>query len=171
MAEQETLVVVNEHDEVLGQKTRQECHAGGGILHRAITVLLVNAKGELLLTRRSQSKTLWPGWWDTSCSTHVSPGETYEQAGERRLPHELGVRCALKLVTKFLYHAPFDSTGSENELCALLVGECDQPIRANAEEISETRWIPIPRSVEEIESNQEYTPWLMIALKHYATRP
>ncbi len=163
----EMLLTVNENDEVTGTKTRTECHAGDGILHRAITVLLFNSKGEVLITRRSQSKTLWPGFWDASCSTHVYAGETYEQAGERRLPQELGVESTLTLVTKFLYHEPFGGAGSEYEMCGLLVGACDELIVANPEEVSEIRWIALPRSLQEIQQSKYYTPWLSAALQKY----
>lgn len=160
-------MVVDENDEVVGTKTRAECHAGDGILHRAITVLLFNSKGEVLITRRSQMKTLWPGFWDTSCSTHVYPGETYEQAGERRLPQELGIESKLTMVTKFVYHTPFGDVGSEYEMCALLVGVYNNVITFNPEEVSEIAWIQPPRSVEEITQQKDYTPWLVAGLEKY----
>ncbi len=163
----EMLLTVDEGDAVTGMKTRAECHAGDGILHRAITVFLFNAKGELLITRRSRAKVLWPGFWDTSCSTHVYSGETYEQAGERRLPQELGIESKLTMVTKFVYRTPFGDVGSEYEMCALLVGTCDQRIMCNPAEIAEIRWITLPVSFDEIEQQTEYTPWLMVALKKY----
>ena len=164
---EEMLIVVDANDTELGSKSREECHAGEGILHRAITVLLFNARGEILLTRRSASKTLWPGWWDTSCSTHVHHGETYKQAGEQRVPVELGVTSTLKLITKFVYQAPFGASGSENELCALLIGECIGDPTPNPQEVSEMRWIPVPTSIEGIDQGKEYTPWLTVALKKY----
>lgn len=165
--QEEMLLTVNENDEVTGTKTRTQCHAGDGILHRAITVFLFNSKGEVLITRRSQSKKLWSGFWDASCSTHVYPVETYEQASERRLPQELGIESKLTVVTKFLYHEKFGDAGSEYEMCALLVGTCDEHIVANPEEVSEIRWIPLPRSLEEIKQQKDYTPWLTVALQKY----
>ena len=165
--QEEMLLTVNEDDEVTATMTRTECHEGDGILHRAITVLLFNSRGEVLITRRSQSKTLWPGFWDTSCSTHVYPGETYEQAGERRLPQELGIETKLTLVTKFLYHEQFEVAGSEYEMCGLLVGACDESIVANPQEVSEIQWIALPHSLQEIQQSKEYTPWLSAALKQY----
>ena len=64
------LHVVDEKDIVLDVKTREECHEGEGLLHRATTVLITNTKGEILITRRSGEKPLWPDFCDTSASTH-----------------------------------------------------------------------------------------------------
>ena len=66
-------------------------------MHRAITAFVFNDKGEILITKRSSEKKLWPGFWDAACSTHVHDGETYEQSGERRLNDELGFSCKTKI--------------------------------------------------------------------------
>ena len=45
---EEIFDVVNERDEVIGQKPRSEVHARG-LLHRAVHVLVFNARGEIFL--------------------------------------------------------------------------------------------------------------------------
>jgi len=174
---EEILLVVNENDEVIGRETREKCHAGEGLLHRAITVFLFNNKGELLITQRSAFKTLWPGGWDTSCSTHVYEGETSVQAGERRLLQELGITSTLKHLLTFHYQVRFNERSSENEMCALLVGAYDGVVSPNAQEVSGYRWIDINhppiranRRMDFQGSNEDdhgYTPWLKIALQKY----
>jgi len=160
------LVVVNKRDEVVGLDTKENCHFGNGILHRAITVFIFNDKNEILLTRRQISKKLWPNFWDTSCSTHVHENETYEQAGERRLHDELGFSCKLKFVLKFQYQAIFQSVGSENEICALLVGNYAGTINPNPNEVSEYKWVNLEQLRSEIDDPNN-SPWLKIALKKY----
>src|SRR3989338_4905829 len=117
----EQILVVNENDEVIGLNTKENCHAGQGILHRAITIFVFNDKNEILLTKRSALKKLWPNFWDTSCSTHLRPGETNEQAGEKRLNEEIGFSFPLKPLLKFQYRINFKNIGSEYELCHLLI--------------------------------------------------
>jgi len=160
------LIVVNSKDEIIGTETKESCHVNDGILHRAITIFIFNHKNEILLTKRSKNKKLWPDYWDTSCSTHVRQGETYEQAGERRLGEELGFTCKLKFIFKFQYQATFQNIGSENEICALLIGKYSGNIDPNSDEISAHKWIGVEQLKNEI-SDRNNSPWLKIAFNEY----
>lgn len=162
----EQILVVNENDEVVGLDTKENCHLGDGILHRAITIFIINDKNEILLSKRSVLKKLWPDFWDTSCSTHVRQNETHEQAGERRLKEELGFSCKLQLVSKFQYQAKFQNIGSENEICALLVGNYTGSINPNPDEISDYKWVSVEQLKNEI-NDKNNSPWLKIAFQKY----
>jgi len=165
---EEFLTVVGENDGVISAQTLQECHRGDGILHRAITTFIFNGKNKLLIAQRSKLKTLWPGFWDASCCTHVYPGETYEQAGERRLPQELGFSSKLEYLTKFRYQARYENIGSENEMCALLIGRYNGEVKSNSKEVASCKWVNIDELREDINSNLDgYTPWLRSALAEY----
>ena len=83
--------IVNTRDEVIGRAPRREVHARG-LWHRAIHVLVFDSVGRVFLQKRSQRKDLSPGLWDSSCSGHVDSGEDYEQAAQRELGEELGLR-------------------------------------------------------------------------------
>jgi isopentenyl-diphosphate delta-isomerase type 1 len=82
--------IVNERDEVIGQKPRSEVHARG-LLHRAIHVLVFNSRGDVFLQKRSMKKDRQPGVWDSSCSGHVDSGEDYDQIAVRELQEEIGL--------------------------------------------------------------------------------
>ncbi|HEU5069363.1 MAG TPA: NUDIX domain-containing protein [Verrucomicrobiae bacterium] len=81
--------IVNERDEVIGRAPRSEVHARG-LLHRAVHVLVFNARGELFLQKRSKTKDREPGRWGAACSGHVDSGEDYDTAVMRELGEELG---------------------------------------------------------------------------------
>ncbi len=166
----ERVIIVNEKDEEIGLEDKIKAHLGEGILHRAIAIFLFNTKGELLITKRSAKKMLWPGFWDASCCTHPRKGESYIEAGERRLPEELGISCSLEYLTKFQYQDKYKDIGSENEMCALLEGHCKEDIKINPnpDEVADFRWISIEELKGEIlENADKFTPWLKIALKEY----
>ncbi|HEY0370339.1 MAG TPA: 16S rRNA (adenine(1518)-N(6)/adenine(1519)-N(6))-dimethyltransferase RsmA [Chthoniobacterales bacterium] len=91
--------VVDENDHVIGSAPRGEVHANN-LLHRAVHLLLFNAKGELFLQKRSRWKDRHPGAWDSSAAGHVDAGEDYDDAAERELREELGVSTELERVAK-----------------------------------------------------------------------
>ena len=89
MAE-EIFDVVNERDEVIGQKPRSEIHRQK-LNHRAVHVLVFNARGELFLQKRSMNKDCFPGRWDSSASGHLDSGESYDTCATRELREEIGL--------------------------------------------------------------------------------
>lgn len=68
----------------------QEVHARD-LLHRAIHVLVFNARGEVFLQKRSLTKDTAPGLWDSSTSGHVDAGEDYDSCAVRELREEIGL--------------------------------------------------------------------------------
>lgn len=159
----EPLVVVDQHDNVLGYKTKADVHKGAGILHRAFSVFLFNGRGELLLQRRSEAKLLWPRYWSNSCCSHPRHGETHMAAVERRLLEELGVTTEPEFLFRFQYYAPFDENGSERELCSVFLGHADGPVDANRSEVAEWKWMPILDFEADLQRDSAaYTPWLKL---------
>ena len=89
MAE-EIFDVVNERDEVVGQRPRKEVHRLG-LWHRAVHVLVFNQRGEVFLQKRSMLKDMSPGKWDSSSSGHLDTGEEYDACARRELREEIGL--------------------------------------------------------------------------------
>jgi len=87
---EEIFDVVNERDEVIDRKPRSEVHRLG-LLHRAVHVLVFNARGETFLQKRSMTKDREPGKWDSSTSGHVDSGEDYDACALRELREEIGL--------------------------------------------------------------------------------
>src|SRR5581483_10596717 len=82
--------VVDDRNQVVCQATRKEVHTRK-LLHRAVHVLVFNARGEVFLQKRSLAKDSWPGCWDSSCSGHLDSGEDYPTAAVRELREEIAV--------------------------------------------------------------------------------
>ncbi len=87
---EEIFDVVNECDEVIDRKPRSEVHRLG-LKHRAVHVLVFNARGETFLQKRSMKKDHEPGKWDSSTSGHVDSGEDYDACAVRELREEIGL--------------------------------------------------------------------------------
>lgn len=162
-SEQEKLILVDREDREIGSLDKASCHDGAGVLHRAFSLFIFNADGDLLLQQRSAAKRLWPLYWSNSCCSHPRLGETMEQATARRLREELNIDARLEFVYKFAYEARFDATGSENELCWVYLGRSEQAIVANDSEIAATRAISAKDLQAEFVSRpQTFTPWFKL---------
>ncbi len=159
----ESLILVNSNDEVVGYANKDLVHDGPGILHRAFSLFIFNSKSELLLQQRSSSKRLWGGYWSNSVCSHPRQGETLETAVQRRLAEELGFNCPLEYLYNFEYQANFGDIGTEHELCSILVGHFNGEVAANSEEIDSWRWITPQQLDFELKSKPEiFTPWFKL---------
>ncbi len=168
---QEILVLVDDDDNEIGTDTRENCHSGNGKRHRAYTVFLFHG-GKMLLQRRSAKKLLWPGGWDVSYTSHVYPGETYQQAAERKAPQELSAKVGeLEDVGAFVYFAP-QGKNAENEFCRVLVGEFDGRVVPNPEEASEVRWSKLSDVEADVKAHPDaYTPWFRLSFDTFLRHP
>jgi isopentenyl-diphosphate delta-isomerase len=164
-AETEALILVDSADREVGHMSKERCHQGRGILHRAFSLLIFNDAGELLLQQRSAQKRLWPLYWSNSCCSHPRRHESVDTAIVRRLQEELGIRCPLHFLFKFQYQAQFDADGAEHELCSVFVGRCTQRLRVNQQEILNWRWVTQEALQAEMNSREaasKFTPWFRL---------
>ncbi len=128
--------VVNERDEVVGRAKRREVHARG-LLHRAVHVLVFDSAGRIFLQKRSMTKDMSPGLWDSSCSGHLDSGEDYDTAAVRELGEELGVPGA-KPVRWFRIEACAETA---QEFCWVYRLRHDGPFVLHPEEIERGEWV------------------------------
>ena len=164
---EEFVILVDENDNPIGKEEKVKCHLPNGKLHRAFTALLFDKENRLALTRRSESKMLWPGDWDGTVASHPRESETYVSSAERRMPEEVGIPCQMDYLFKFEYHVPYKDVGSENEICGTLLGIVDSESKFNLveDEISEVKWVTADELLLEIKNKPEiYCPWMLIAL-------
>lgn len=167
----EDLILVNEQDEPTGFLSKGEVHNGQGILHRAFSVFIFNAEGELLLQKRSNAKKLWPGYWSNSCCSHPRKGEDMLEAANRRIYQELGISSELNYVYKFIYHAPYEDIGSEHEYCWVYIGSVTEEINVNVNEIAEYRFIKVIQLNQEVKSHpHRFTPWMHLEWQYLTTK-
>lgn len=131
----EWLPIVDETDQVIGQKTRQQIHQLQ-LRHRAVHILVFNSQGQIFLQKRSMQKDLNKGLWDTSAAGHVDPGETYLQTARRELQEELGIDAELQFLFKL---DASEQTGME----FIEVYRCvhEGPFDLNPQEIDDGVWM------------------------------
>lgn len=108
----ELFPLVDPQGHVIGSATRAECHSGSRLLHPVVHLHVFNPQGAIYLQKRSASKRIQPGRWDTSVGGHVDLGETIEQALRREVREEIGL---VDFEPVHLFNYVYDST-VESEL-------------------------------------------------------
>ena len=121
---EEQVILVDENDRAIGLMPKLEAHEKA-VLHRAFSVFILNAKGELLLQQRAAHKYHSPLLWTNTCCSHQRQGEQSIEAGMRRLREEMGFEVPLKELFSFIYKAPFDNGLTEHEFDHVLIGYSD----------------------------------------------
>lgn len=161
--EAEHLILVDHHDNPIGTISKAAAHDGHGVLHRAFSLFVFNAQGELLLQQRSAEKRLWGGYWSNTCCSHPRVGEEMDDAVHRRLEQELGIRADLEFIYKFEYQADFGDAGAEHELCSVYVGKSADTVHANTAEVADWRWVTPADLDREMQQHPErFTPWFKL---------
>lgn len=90
-AEDELVAIVDERNRVVGAVRRREMRAEN-LPHRATYILVFNSRGELYVQKRTQSKDVFPGYYDVAAGGVILAGESYEEGALRELEEELGIR-------------------------------------------------------------------------------
>ena len=163
---EEEVVLVDEENNILGYMGKLEAHKKA-LLHRAISVIIFNSKGEQLVQQRALNKYHWAGIWSNTCCSHPRKGETFKEAAERRLFEELGIKTPLKEEFNFIYKAHDEQSGlTEWEYDTVFTGVFDDSVEFNKEEVSAVRWMKAEELYLEIEKTPEqYSFWFKIILE------
>ena len=167
----EMVVLVDEKNEVLGYLDKLEAHKKG-LLHRAISVIIYNSKGEMLIQQRSLKKYHWAGIWSNTCCSHPRKNESFKAAAERRLFEELGFKTELKEEFHFIYKALDKPSGlTEYEYDTVFTGVYDKPFEFNKNEIQDVRWL-LPAELEQdiAQHADQYSFWFKIILDELEKR-
>jgi isopentenyl-diphosphate delta-isomerase len=153
------VILVDAEDREIGTADKLDAHRRG-LKHRAISALVKNAAGELLLQRRNPAKYHSGGLWTNACCSHPRPGETVAAAARRRLREEMGLDCALEPLFTYSYREQVPGDLIENEIVHVFGGRHDGPARPDPAEVSEWKWIGFDDLVADMQANSAtYTVW------------
>jgi isopentenyldiphosphate isomerase/intracellular septation protein A len=141
LADEERFDIVDLEGKVLGQAPRSVCHSRPGFLHQVVHLHVINAEDQIFLQKRSLTKHIQPGKWDTAVGGHVTSGENIESALKREAEEELGLNNFKALaMARYLWE-----TDIESELVYMFVSRTDQSLRLNRQEIDEGKFWKIKK--------------------------
>ncbi|HQX98958.1 MAG TPA: isopentenyl-diphosphate Delta-isomerase [Flavobacteriales bacterium] len=163
--DREMVVLIDPNDREIGQMEKLEAHRTGR-LHRAFSVFIFNAQGELLLQQRAANKYHSASLWTNTCCGHPRPGEALVAAGERRLEEEMGLHVPLRPAFHFTYAAKLEDGLTEHELDHVLIGRSDRDPRPDPEEAADWRWVDRATLEGELAAHPGlYTVWFLLCVK------
>jgi isopentenyl-diphosphate delta-isomerase len=156
----ETLVIlVDENDNQLGLLEKMEAHRKA-LLHRAVSVFIIGSDGEWILQKRAYDKYHSKGLWTNACCTHPLPGETVQEAANRRLMEEMGIQCDLKKLFAFVYKTKLENELTEYEYDHVFIGVSDNIPVINTAEVVDWEKISFDQLHQHlIEHPDFYTCW------------
>ena len=159
---EEQLILVDDLGRATGVSEKLAAHRRG-LRHRAFSVFIFNAAGQLLLQKRATSKYHSGGLWSNTCCGHPRPGEDTAVAARRRLREEMGIDCDLEETFHFSYDATMSNGLIECEFDHVFVGTCDDPPRPDPAEASEWRWSDCSAIQADLTRRpDDYTVWLRV---------
>ena len=163
--------LVNFDGLTIGSLGKIEAHQDGGLLHRAVSVILLDEYGRMLVQRRSDDKYHFRGRWANASCTHPEFDETPLEAATRALQTELGVQTTICEVSTFAYQAYDPETDyTEREFDHIFFGLVQGDVVPNPTEVAEFAFAP-PRELQLaiIDEPEIFAPWLIDILTHLGT--
>lgn len=150
------IYVVNENDEVIGEKDRDDVDFQNDI-YRVSAVWVVNSNGQTLIAQRKLTKKKDPGLWGPSVAGTVEVGETYYENAVKETEEELGVaNLPLVELGKIRVASP------QNYFAMYYKVLCDWPVERfvpQEDEVETLTWI----SVDELKKDVKLNPQKYIA--------
>jgi isopentenyl-diphosphate Delta-isomerase len=169
----ESVVLLDEAGNQVGVADKVAVHHDQTPLHLAFSCYLFNPAGQFLLTRRAESKRVFPGVWTNSCCGHPAPGEAMPDAIRRRVGQELGLTLGdLRLILpRFRYQARMNGV-LENELCPVYAGYGDGPLNPDPDEVAAATWVDWAGFTGRAgRGEQPVSPWCALQLAELAVLP
>ncbi|MET0781319.1 MAG: isopentenyl-diphosphate Delta-isomerase [Microbacterium sp.] len=162
---EDEVVLLDESGTPIGRAPKSAAHGPDTALHLAFSCHVLNALGEVLVTRRALTKQAWPGVWSNSFCGHPKPAESLASAVRRRAEFELGLELVeVELALPLFRYRATDANGTvENEVCPVYIAiTADEP-EPNPREVAEFAWVApdeLGRAVDA--APWAFSPWLVL---------
>ena len=164
-AVEDEVVLLDEAGTPIGRAPKSAAHGPDTALHLAFSCHVVNALGEILVTRRALTKQAWPGVWTNSFCGHPKPAESLVAAVRRRAEFELGLELHdVELALPLFRYRAIDADGTvENEICPVYLARTTDEPDPNPREVSEYRWVDPAELGNAVNAAPwAFSPWLVL---------
>ena len=163
---EDQVILVDSNDQVLGTANKMKAHQEG-LLHRAVSVVVVDDKGRMLLQQRAFEKYHSGGLWTNAACSHPYPGEETLTAAKRRLWEEMGIGAGeWRFLFPLLYKSKLDSDLIEHEYDHVFLCTTNVSPLINPEEVSACVWRDQGQLRHEIKTHPDrFTVWFRLIIE------
>ena len=155
----EILDIVDENNNLTGEKIDRKIVHQKGLWHREIGILIINERLEILLQKRAATKKLCPNMW-ALCAGHIDAGEEPIIAAIRELQEEVGLTAK---ESEFIDLGIVKITKIHNDIInnhfkymyLIKTNAKLEDYKIQYEELSELKYMPINELIEVIKSGDE----------------
>lgn len=145
------VIIVDENDNEIGAKKRAEMTKQD--IYRVSALWITDAKGDVLLAKRSNEKSHDPGKWGPAIAGTVEEGESYDDNVVKETEEELGLHF------ESLPRGPkIEIFGEFHYFCQWYFMQIDKPLkkyRLQKSEVAEIRWFKKEELIQELKSQPE----------------
>ena len=149
-------------------------HTGDTQLHLGFSGYVFNDEGKVLVTRRADTKKVWPGVWTNTVCGHPGPDESLDVAAQRRLEYELCMtaRDLRVVLPDYLYKTPPFNGIIEHEFCPVLFARANEMPVLNADEVAEYKWMEWQAFIDSAlaDTTDQWSWWCKDQLKELVRR-
>ena len=140
-----------------------------GLKHYALSVLIFNDRGELLLQKRAKEKYHSGDLWTNACCTHPlsTDIQQIQDMAAKRLNYEMSLNCELEYVFSFSYQMKCDYL-IENEYDFVFIGKTNAEPVINLKEVSDYKWEHPEHIYKDIKQfPHHYTSWFHLLFEQW----
>ncbi len=141
----EMLEIVDENGNPTGEVIEKNLAHERNLLHKEVSLFIINSKNQVLLEKRSSNKKIHPNQWGL-CAGHVSAYEDTITAMLRELKEELGVDATKNDITYF--ETILKKRVSNSNIAYQYYMFLDKDIKdfvIQVEELSEVMWMDLEK--------------------------
>jgi isopentenyl-diphosphate delta-isomerase len=153
------VIIIDANDIPIGTALKLDAHRNG-LRHRAISIVIGDGNGRVLLHQRAAEKYHSGGLWTNTCCSHPRPGESVLDAAVRRLEEEMGIVCPLSFIFAMPYRAEVSNGLIEDEITHVFGGHFTGSPTPNPNEVADWRWMDYTEVERDVDARPElYTAW------------
>ena len=157
----EIVAIVDERNRVVGSARRSDMRKNR-LPHRSTYILVFNSGGELCVQKRTDTKDVFPGYYDIAAGGVVLAGETYEAGARRELAEEVGI-SGVPLAHQFVFQYADDYTRVWGSVFTCIH---DGVLSLQEEEVVSAAFMPLA-DVRSHAEQAPYTPDGLYVLRRY----
>ncbi len=158
------VILVDKFDNPIGVQDKLKAHQEGK-LHRAVSLFVINEKGEWLIQQRAAHKYHSSLLWSNTCCTHPFPDEKIEDAIIRRAYEEMGLKeiFYMEKVFDFRYKVGLDNNLIEHEFDHVFIGFSNETPKINKDEVENYKIVNFIDLYSDVDKHPEkYTEWFKL---------